>query len=116
VNTNVLWPVFIHSPYILEDRPVGENLSGMFGKAEQQIKLQRREANDLIANNDAMLGHINAEVSDNQSTLRLQIIGGLTPELSANPCMKLLNSKGLDDVVVGASIERFNLYMLVSAN
>jgi hypothetical protein len=94
---------------------VAKKLPGMFGETEKQIKLQRREADDPIANGDAMLSLVNAKVSYNQNTLCAESVGGMAPELNANSGTQLTEAEGCCDVVISTSVEGFNLSVFVHA-
>ena len=115
VDTKVFGPVLIDSPYFLEDRPVAKNLPRMFGETEKQIKLQRCEADDPIANNDAMLSRVNAKVSYNQNTRCAESVGRVAPELNANSGTQLTQAERFGDVVISTSVEGFNLSVFAHA-
>ena len=64
VHAEILWLVGVGAPYSLEQSPVGEDLSGVLCEAEKEVELLGGEVDILSADEDAMLGDVDVEVSE----------------------------------------------------
>ena len=76
--------------------------AGLAGQRHEEVELERREAQRLLAPLDRVAGDVDRQVTDGQP-LGLGLVP--TAQAGAQPGDELLGLEGLDDVVVGARLE-----------
>src|SRR3989442_6769163 len=94
-----------------EELAVCDEFATVLRKDPQQVELDRGEMDFVARARNAMSAHVDHEVADAHG--RLGSVVPRSPERGAKAGEQLVSPEGLRDVVVGADVERPNLFALV---
>lgn len=97
-----------------EQGAMGEDLAGVAGEEEQEVKFLGGEVDGAAAYGDRMRGGIDEEVADFDGRIA-GALGGAA-QMGADAGKEFLDAEGFGDVVVGAGIEGFDFGVLLIAN
>jgi hypothetical protein len=105
VDAEVFGLVGVGTPYGMQERAMGENLSGVLGEDDEEVELLGRKVGFLAADEDFVLGNVDDEVSYGDDLLGLGCGCGAAAELGADAGLQLLDAERLGNVIVGAGVE-----------
>ncbi len=104
------------SPDIGEDVLVGQDAVGMAGQISQQVELGGGQADLAAAERNNVARQVDDQVAGSDHAERLILTRSLVAQGHADAGQQLFGAKGLDQVVIGAQVEGFDLDVLFAAH